>query len=339
MKNYFVLFACCIPVKGHSRSTICDLQRNTFDLIPNVLYEILTEHPHQSIQEIFAVYDNQYNEEIQEYIEFLVSKEYGFYSNTPLNFPKISLHWQTPFSITNALIDFDEQSTHQLSTIIPQLSALYCPTIELRFFYAPAITTLIENLELFKDTAFRCIQLIIGYHHDFSSENLAKLLRQNPRIQNITVHSTPASSITPKMHSKNIVFTNQKITSEACCGNISPYYFTTNISTFTEAQHFNSCLNRKIGIDKRGYIKNCPSMNKNFGHIDNIPLKQVVENASFQKLWNVNKDQVLDCQDCEFRYICHDCRAYVADPNNELSKPAKCQYNPYEACWENQVMT
>ena len=39
------------------------------------------------------------------------------------------------------------------------------------------------------------------------------------------------------------------------------------------------------------------------------------------------------CKDCEFRYICTDCRAYIEDPNDILSKPLKCGYNPYTAEW------
>ena len=38
-------------------------------------------------------------------------------------------------------------------------------------------------------------------------------------------------------------------------------------------------------------------------------------------------------KDCEFRYICTDCRAYVEDPEDILSKPLKCGYNPYTGEW------
>lgn len=31
--------------------------------------------------------------------------------------------------------------------------------------------------------------------------------------------------------------------------------------------------------------------------------------------------------------ICTDCRAYVEDPEDILSKPLKCGYNPYTAEW------
>ena len=39
-------------------------------------------------------------------------------------------------------------------------------------------------------------------------------------------------------------------------------------------------------------------------------------------------------KDCKFRYICTDCRAYLANPNDMYSKPLKCNYNPYSATWE-----
>ncbi|HLT42986.1 MAG TPA: hypothetical protein VKZ95_09805, partial [Sphingobacteriaceae bacterium] len=40
------------------------------------------------------------------------------------------------------------------------------------------------------------------------------------------------------------------------------------------------------------------------------------------------------CKDCEFRYICQDCRAYLKNSDDLYSKPLKCTYNPYEGVWE-----
>ena len=48
---------------------------------------------------------------------------------------------------------------------------------------------------------------------------------------------------------------------------------------------------------------------------------------------SINKDLIDVCKDCEFRYICTDCRAYIQDKNNIYSKPAKCNYDPYNAEW------
>ena len=45
------------------------------------------------------------------------------------------------------------------------------------------------------------------------------------------------------------------------------------------------------------------------------------------------------CKDCEFRYICTDCRAYTEKTHTneeglDTSKPLKCGYNPYTGEWE-----
>ncbi len=70
--QYLKLFACCIPVKGQSRSIICDLQRYNFDFIPNDLFDLLDKqasllplgklkdefvwHSHQNEDELFMVF-------------------------------------------------------------------------------------------------------------------------------------------------------------------------------------------------------------------------------------------------------------------------------------------
>jgi hypothetical protein len=48
------------------------------------------------------------------------------------------------------------------------------------------------------------------------------------------------------------------------------------------------------------------------------------------------KENIALCKDCEFRYMCTDCRAYIKDPNNIYSQPAKCTYNPFIAKWRDE---
>lgn len=335
MKSYFILFSCCIPVKGASRSTVCDLQRNMFQLIPNVLYEILTEHAGKSIQELFEAYDHEHDEEIAEYLDFLVKHEYGFYSEEHQRFPRMDLNWHNPLPVTNAIVDFDGKSTHSLSDIVSQLSAIRCAAIELRFFHAVPFKRLEASLKLFEDTAIRGVQVIAGYHRDQSLTKVRQLLQVCPRVQRIYIHSAP-QDVVDKATESRIVFSSQKVDSEACCGNVLPQYFVANVPFFTEAQTFSTCLNRKISIDRRGAIKNCPSMVMSYGQVGEVALKEVIDQLDFKKVWHINKDQVLVCRDCEFRYMCHDCRAYLSDPDNLYSKPAKCTYDPYHTTWEQE---
>lgn len=74
-------------------------------------------------------------------------------------------------------------------------------------------------------------------------------------------------------------------------------------------------------------------MNNNFGNVKNTSLKKVFRNPDFKKYWQINKDSIDVCKDCEFRHICTDCRAYIENPENPFSKPLKCGYNPYTNEW------
>ena len=76
----FVLFACCLPVRGARRSVLCDLARQSAQPIPNGLYEILTAHAGKSVAAIQEAYDHAYDAEIQEYFEFLLRHEFGFFT-------------------------------------------------------------------------------------------------------------------------------------------------------------------------------------------------------------------------------------------------------------------
>jgi len=60
-----------------------------------------------------------------------------------------------------------------------------------------------------------------------------------------------------------------------------------------------------------------------------------VNDRQLVQIGSITKDQVAVCRDCEFRYVCTDCRAYTQDADDPYSKPAKCTYDPYTATWAN----
>ena len=130
-----------------------------------------------------------------------------------------------------------------------------------------------------------------------------------------------------------IMRTTEIINDSSHCGIISPSLFNLNIYSFTESQKHNTCLNRKISVDVNGEIKNCPSMAKSYGNIRDTTLTEAIGKPGFKDVWYIHKDQIKVCQDCEFRHVCTDCRAYIQDPDDIYSKPAKCSYNPYTATW------
>jgi SPASM domain peptide maturase of grasp-with-spasm system len=331
------LFANCIPVKGFNRAILYDLQRAEYDLIPIGLYEILIKCGKTTVDEIKKLYKNKYDDIIDEYFSFLEENEYIFFTDTPQYFPKMDLRWEEPFKITNAIIDIDELSPKlPWENIIEEFEKLGSKHIQIRSFSDRPLSFFEDILQKCEDKRVVSVELIIKYQSEFDKKLLFDFCQQYPRVFSIYAHSAP---VTETLHLSeqsmgHIFFLKDAITSSNHCGIISPDYFTINIKTFTEAQKHNTCLNRKISIDTEGYIRNCPSMKEHYGNIKDTMLQQALEHPDFKKYWFINKDQIAVCKDCEFRYICTDCRAYIENPEDMYSKPLKCGYNPYTCEWE-----
>jgi SPASM domain peptide maturase of grasp-with-spasm system len=331
----FVLFACCVPVKGARRSALCDLERQSAQPIPNGLYEILTEHAGKTTGEIKEVYGHEYDREIDEYFEFLLAHEFGFFSREPDRFPPLDLTWEAPERITNAILDVDADSDHDYGKIFAELDDLGCKALEVRCFHRAAEAELRAILDAARHGRLRSIDLLVGSSPELTPEALEQLATDYRRVSSIVVHSSPESRRLPPFRTGvTVAYRREVIDSPRCCGQIHPGYFVPNLETFLEAQKHNTCLNRKISIDARGEIRNCPSLPRSFGNARQVSLHSALAQRDFTALWTINKDQIAVCKDCEFRYICTDCRAYLTDASDLYSKPSKCTYDPYTAEWQ-----
>lgn len=334
---FFKLHANCIPVQGAKRSIICDLQMMRYKYIPNLLYDILIQAKDKTVGELKAANDQTLNEGIDRYFDRLEKEEWGIYTDIPQHFPDLSLEWEFPGMISNALIDRTAESAElDYATVFTELSSLGCTAIQLRYFDPISLPILHEILQNMHNTTFEYVELLLQYTPELADKSLIDLFRKNLRVRYITIVNAPEDRelfFEASTENVTIRYSQEMIHNKHYCGVVHPYYFEVNIDLFTEAQKHNTCLNRKIAIDEQGNIKNCPSMQKTYGNIATTNLKTVVLEAEFRKYWNLHKDQIEVCRDCEFRYICTDCRAYRSNDNDLLSKPKKCNYDPYTATW------
>lgn len=337
--RYFKLFTCCIPVKGYQNSIICDLQRSEFRTIENDLLEIFRQCETLSVEEIKAEYDTAQHGVIEAFFNELVQMELGFFTTSPDSFPPISMKWEHPSIITNAIIDFSGPiDTGVYEKTFTQLDALGCKALQLRFYKAVAFSLLEQLLTFLDESGLTSVELILPYSNengDMAAAIRRRILNKYLIINHIFVYNAPKNNVDEDSRHSTIVFSTGSIPSERACGNISQQAFQLNIFNFVESHNFNSCLNRKISIDKKGLIRNCPSLPESYGHIENTSLAEVVKNPEFKKYWRITKDEIEVCRDCEFRYICTDCRAYRERPGDVYSKPLKCGYDPYTGTWEN----
>ncbi len=335
---FFKFFANCILVKGVLRSTICDLQRNNIDVIPNEIFEILTQHKDSRIGDIMNLFDQEDAATIYEYFEFLIEKDYLFLSKKKAEldlFPDIDVHWESPSIIDNAIIELDEQAAINLPDIFEQLSDLGCEALELRSYCTQSIADMRAILAALNGSRIESVFFIVPFSAELNAEQVQLLFAEYPRLLELTIHSTPESSMSNNQlfegQSYNAKWLKQKIDSSHHCGFIAPQNFSINIDFYLEAKLFNSCLNKKIAVDADGNIKNCPSMKESYGKIQDTQLLDVISQPGFQDLWNIKKDDISICKVCEFRYVCSDCRAFTVDGTH--SKPAKCSYDPYTGNW------
>lgn len=340
MNKYFIMYSNCILVKGAVRSVICDLQLDRIIFIPNDLYLILKKHKKDTIEHILNKYGKENESIILSYFELLESNKCIMYVDDLSllsSFPSLSLDWDFPSVVTNAIIDFDDKCPNYsyIDTILKQLDEFNTKYIQLRFYSLVDEEKICTILTSFKDLGIIYVELILQYNdNSINDEFINRLLEEN-RLCKIIFYNSPFIKY-KRVETKicDVFYIQENILSEKCCGKIFPAIFTANIQLFSEAQKYNTCLNRKISVDVNGNIKNCPSMKTHFGNISDVLLKSVVAEKAFSQLWHINKDAIKICKDCEFRYVCTDCRAYLEDTEDLYSKPLKCGYDPYTCKWE-----
>lgn len=335
-EKYFVLFSTCIVVNGFNRSLILDLQRETFVAIPNSMTEIIELlNSKKNIGEIIKIYGVENHNVIDEYLTFLVDNEYGFVTDSLDfdNFPPMNKTFEIPSIITNSIVEISLVTLNNIEKIVQNLSDLNCNDIQFISYGQINLNDFILLLEESNKSEFRSIELILKYS-DEVFEFLPQVTNLNKRVTEILFHSSRDNKIIPETNF-SINFLNYEIQNFNFCGVVKEKNFNqVNKERVLESINHNSCLHKKIAIDQAGIIKNCPALNQSFGNIQDITLRNAVTKNSFMELWNITKDQISVCKDCEFRHVCTDCRAFLENPNDKYSKPLKCGYNPYDNTWQ-----
>lgn len=336
--NHFKLFASCIMIKGHKRGIIYDLIRSTFDFIPLGIFELFKEK--RTIGELLDSYNNSEREIIEEYLDFLLEKEYIFFCDSQdfENFKELDLIWDDPAQITNAIVDITKLNNTNIYDVFNYLSLLGCRNISVWDNSNRTFKELVALFDKLKGISFKNFELIKKKTKEFESMDKEFIARNNICFSRFVVHGSD----------KNIEerFPNYFVYKESTLeldinrkDNLkSEGQFHVNLPLFMEAQGHNSYFNRKIYIDINGQIKNAPECEKSYGNINELKdlkeLKQIIFSGDFQKYWFVSKDICTVCKDCEFRYMCVDNRIPFKRKNEEWYYKNECNYNPYIGKWK-----
>lgn len=334
---YFNLLPTTIVTQGARDALIFNLKKSEYFKIPGFLTGLLQQLKAKPVEEIILTYNSpDISRKINEFIKWLNSNNFGFFSEHRVPFTELNTHFDTS-AITNSIleIDFDKGLNQDINNILEQLVNLGCQAIELRCLNNTGTTGLLRLLEIVENYDFKAIEVLIEQCHDLSKDEINKLCIKYVSITRLVIfNATISESFVLEKSNCIIYFSEKKTNLSKSCGLISELFFGTTQKQYIESKTHNSCLNRKITIAANGNIKNCPSMIESFGNIVNTKLAEALDKEEFKKYWHITKDHISVCRDCEFRQVCTDCRAYTEDPADKYSKPLKCGYDPYTGIWQ-----
>lgn len=111
--------------------------------------------------------------------------------------------------------------------------------------------------------------------------------------------------------------------------------FLVSREAFERNSQWNSCWCGKIAVTSTGDVIPCVfARGLVAGNVKQQGLTEIIKGQVMLGYWGLTKDQVQVCRDCEFRYVCEDCRplAYGSAGNLHAKSP-RCTYNPYTGDW------
>ncbi|WP_042721040.1 grasp-with-spasm system SPASM domain peptide maturase [Flavobacterium sp. B17] len=325
--SYINFYACCPITKGFTYSIVTDLERGIYFSFPSEYFDILSQ---KNIPE----QNGQYSSDLyfQELLLFLEKNKFIYKTPHKENISeRINPDFLLPYEIEDLIIDAADGKDLNYKT---EKIDIFCETVQFRIYGDCSMADLYESIDNVRKAGISNIEIIINYNELITKDDYIALYQRNNIISRIIVMNSHEAK---REEGSSIFFITTKLSSCDQCGIISESLFMPNQRTFITSQKFNSCLNKKLSIDINGEIKNCPSMKESFGNISKTSLSKAAGLPSLKKYWEVKKDDIQVCKDCEFRYICTDCRAYTQQSKIsngiDYSKPLKCSYNPYEGKW------
>jgi len=335
---YFYLHSWCVPVKGVARGALCDFQRQDMALIPVELCEILETYNGQQIGALKADFDVEDHEILDEYFDFLAQKEFIALSYEPQAhfIQPVTTGYSVPSPIQSAILDLDQHSEYDLNQVILELCDLRCRYLQIRIYDEVEPSSLVPLFQTLKDSPFRHVELLLPFSNELEMEVMIGLRELHQSIDKLHFHGVPENIHLTLSTDPSVSHQIEPINSCEACGQISKVHFRYNQESYLLSKSFNNCLYKKIGVDVKGAIKNCPSSSKTYGLAGETPLQAVLTNPDFAIPGTIKKDDIEGCRQCEFRYVCTDCRVYVEEAGNAYSKPAKCNYDPVTATWHEQ---
>lgn len=318
--QYIHVFSCCIPVKGHERGAIYDLQREEIELVPNTMIDFLEYIKNRKVSSVLEEFES--DPMAKKYLDFLEKNEFVFYSNT-VSFPELSTKSinEDTSTIQFMTIMWSEFIEDNVESIVQNINELGVKRLHIHMNSQNCMGEIHQFLHLLNYSRVTNISFSIPY------QKVDKKLYNNNRLKTLYLFNSP----------KEKVETNNEVTNIFMTGNDGKMFLPKfNINTldvnptaYNIARNYNLSIYKTVFVDEYGKIKFNVSDQMSYGNITDAT--EEIKTKAFgelSNLWNIKKDDIAPCNICEFRFCC----TVTHIPfKKDGSYTVNCNYNPYSA--------
>lgn len=322
---------------GASQTAIYDLQREKNIFIPNDLSSSLLKHSGSKIDSVYKDFPATDKATLDHYFELLVFEDIIFVSPKPIDkslFPNIDFSAIPINGFTNVILSFEQKDDIEKfeKAISEKILTIGVKYIQLRFAKLMPITIIERVLNCFSNSSVKHISLVID-HSDFIKIAPVTFLSKYLRIVSVILfnYSEELTSFDESEldHIEFIKFKGGDFPNLLELNDLRLISLNPNIVRYSEAQNYNTYYRGKMYIASDGYIYNSPQSFEALGNIYNSDLSELYSHSEMKKFWNITKDEIEVCKDCEFRYSCVDGRIPKVRSENLYYFETECKYNPY----------
>jgi SPASM domain peptide maturase of grasp-with-spasm system len=318
--KYIHVFSCCIPVKGHERGAIYDIQREEIELVPNTMIDFLEYIKNKKVSSVLEEFES--DKMAGKYLDFLEKNEFVFYSNT-VSFPELSAKSinEDTSVIQFMTITLSEFINNNLDRIIRNINELGVKRLHIHITNQDCMGRIHEFLHLLEHSRVTNVSFSIPY------QKIDKKLYNNNRLKALYLFNSPKE----KVEANNEV-TNFFITVNDAKMFLPKFNINTvdvNSTAYNIGKNYNLSIYKTVFVDEFGEIKFNISDKTSYGNITDS-FKEITAGTikKLSMLWNIKKDDIAPCNICEFRYCCTVTHIPFKTDNGYA---VSCNYNPHSA--------
>ncbi len=322
----------CILVKGYKKSIVYDLRREDYTILSqsqSKWFEEIDKKPIEAVNQLISknkVYEDFVKDLFEQEFIFNCTKEELDY------FPPLQKKWFHPSEINNILLFRSKKSNDGIFKVLDELEQLGLQHVQIFLEDQLDFDQVKKLIIRFSEIAIKSIEI-------FSTEDISEDFINNAdnfietQLITLTITNSKKFGLVKKSrkHPFNILFLKNPFKELFEKKAPDPNYFTVDIRLYMESQFHNTFFNKKLIIDSEDTILDHVNGNS-FGKLKKGVLMNLLQSPEFKKLWNVKKDDISVCKDCEYRHMCVDSRKPI-HVKGEWKFDTMCNYDPYSGKW------